>query len=191
MLDVAMTIFADHKSIQGDKTPAHIHSVPTLLDWYPEAKVIHMFRDLRAIFVSEKRRQSIEYITLPYRILGRSQLLLEMSLSTIFIIHWLQAIQLHRRYQQRFPDQYYLCRFEDLTGDPEGEVEKLCHFLGIEFDRQMLELSYQNSSLVPRHQAQGIDVSTSNRWRNYLHPLTNRWLLLWSKKYLVEFGYQL
>jgi hypothetical protein len=190
ILDVVMALYAGDKPIRGDKTPAHIHSLPTLLSWYPDAKIIHMFRDLRAIFVSEKRRQLMEYITLPYRILWRSELALEMVLSTNFIFHWLRAARLHRQYQELYPHNYHLCRFEDLTSDPETHLKKLCASLELDFSDRMLNLSYQNSSLIPRHQAQGIDASTANRWQKHLHPLTSKWLVWWSKKYLLEFGYQ-
>jgi hypothetical protein len=37
---------------------------------------------------------------------------------------------------------------------------------------------------------QGFDTSAIDRWRNYLHPLINKWFVLWCKKYLVQFGYQ-
>ncbi len=192
VFDLVMDLYAGAKPIRGDKTPAHIHSVTTLLQWYPNAKIIHMFRDLRAIFVSEKRRQLIEeYITLPYRLLWRSEFAVEVILSTNFIMHWLRVARLHQQYQQLYPNNYYLCRFEDLTNDPETQLRKLCDFLEIDFTDRMLRLSYQNSSLIPRHQAQGIDASSANRWQKHLHPLTKKWLTLWSKKYLLEFGYQI
>ncbi len=40
----------------GEKTPTHYKYVPTLLEWYPEAKIIHTFRDPRAILVSQLKK---------------------------------------------------------------------------------------------------------------------------------------
>lgn len=191
VLDVVMAVYAAGKPIHGEKTPAHIHSVPTLLEWYPQAKMIHTFRDPRAIFASEKRRQFMEYVTLPYRILGRSKPVLELFLSSYIIITWLRLIRLHHQYQRRFPNNYRLCRYEDLVNDPETCLRELCTWLEIDFNRAMLQHTFQNSSLVPRHQAKGIDSSAIDRWRKHLHPLTNKWMTLWSKKELLELGYPL
>ena len=46
--------------ILGDKSGPNLYHVPTLLEWYPEAKVIHTMRDPRAVMASElKRRQYV------------------------------------------------------------------------------------------------------------------------------------
>jgi len=43
-------------TIVGDKTPAHLFYVPQLLRWFPQAKIIHTFRDPRAIYVSQIKK---------------------------------------------------------------------------------------------------------------------------------------
>ena len=190
-LEVVMDYFAEGKPIQGDKTPAHLYAVPELLERYPRAKIVHMFRDLRAIFVSEKRWQmSREFVTFPYGILRRSELLLEIFLSFHALLTWLRAVQLHYQYQQRFPENYYLCRFENVVSDPAVELKRISEFLGIDFTDAMLEISYQNSTVRAQQQSQGLDASAASRWQQHMNPITNRWLLFWSKKHLIRFGYQ-
>ena len=44
--------YAADVPICGEKTPAHIHEVPLLLNWFPKAKIIHAVRDPRAIYIS-------------------------------------------------------------------------------------------------------------------------------------------
>lgn len=193
LFDLVMRFYADGKPIRGEKTPAHIHYVSTLLEWFPRAKIIHTFRDPRAIFVSkEKRKIKQENVSLRYRIVRQSELILDIYLSLNVLIHWLRIVQLHYQYQRLYPHNYYLVKFEDLISDPKTNLRELCDFLEINFSEAMLQQKVVNSSFVSRdEQVQSFDTSAIDRWRSYLHPVTNWWFVLWCKKHLLEFGYPL
>lgn len=190
LFDLSMAIHAGGKPIRGEKTPAHIFYVPTLLEWFPNAKVIHTFRDPRAIYISSRKKaekKTYSAINSALRKLGR---LFELYASLQVIIPWLHVIRLHRRYQERYPDRYYLSRYEDLIRDPAGALQQLCDFLGIDFTERMLEQTVINSSYVAGGQIKGFDTAAVDRWREQLHPLINDWFVFWCRDRLLEFGYR-
>ncbi len=193
LFDLVMAFYAKDKPVRGEKTPAHIHYVPTLVEWFPNAKIIHTLRDPRAIFASKKHKKNKQRnISLRYRLARQSELALELYLSLNVVATWLRLARLHHRYQRLYPDNYYLSQYEDLIANPTDALTKLCNFLGVEFREEMLQPTVVNSSFVSRQaQVQGFDSLAIDRWRNHLHPTLNKWFVFWCKKYLVEFGYQL
>jgi hypothetical protein len=192
LFDLVMAFYADDKPVRGEKTPAHIHYVPTLLEWFPNAKIIHMFRDPRAVYVSAKKKAARKNPTPPRSILRRSGVIEEIYSSLVVITTCLRVIRLHHQYQQLYPNNYYFCKYEDLISDPKTNLQKLCDFLEIDFSKAMLQQTVVNSSFVSRDdQVQGFDTSAITRWRKHLHPVMNYWFVLCCKKQLLEFGYQL
>jgi hypothetical protein len=188
LFELVMACHANGKPIRGEKTPAHIHYVSTLLKWFPNAKIIHTFRDPRAIFVLQRERPyTRKGLNWRHRMLRRSASLLEIYLSFNVIISWLRIVQLHHRYQQLYPNNYYLLKYEDLVDAPRIHLGRLCGFLGIELTEGMLQTISQDSSPCP--QLQGSDTRSAY-WQKHLHPITNKWFVLLCKKHLQEFGYQ-
>lgn len=190
LMDLAMAFHAKGKPVRGEKTPAHIYSVPTLVEWFPNAKIIHTFRDPRAIHVSQKKKPRNREMSRFKAFFQQFGLIFELYSSIHVISTWLHAIRLHYRYQQLYPNNYYLCKYEDLITNPDASLRKLCDFLGIDFIDTMLQQTIVNSSFVPRNKVQGFDTQAIDRWRKHLHPLINKWFVLWCKKQLLEFGYQ-
>lgn len=170
-------------TIVGEKTPGHLYHVPTLLEWFPTAKIIHTFREPQAVFVSEWKRRMRK---------SRSRLLPNLTkafYSIVTVLHvtatWHYAVRLHHLYKARYPQNYYLSRFEDLIREPENSIDKLCEFLDIEFDTEMLNPRKFGSSYSSEG-GTGFDRQTLSRWQDNLTPWMRAWLLVWAKLYSRE-----
>ena len=191
LLDLAMSYFAGNKAIRGEKTPAHLFSIPTLMEWFPDAKIIHAFRDPRAVYVSNRRKYENRPLPRASVLARQTKLLFEFYASLDVMLNWQRAIQLHQEYQHRYAGQYILSKFEDLILKPRASLQRLCDFIEIPFQDCMLQQLVLNSSFLPKRARAGFDTSAIDRWRQHLHPLINRWFILWCKPRLLEYGYSL
>jgi hypothetical protein len=191
LFDATLRTYAGGRPVAGDKTPEHIHVVPTLLDWFPNARVIHTFRDPRAIYVSLRRKERPEALTALGRVARRAGAPFEVYASTSLAVRWRRMARLHRRYEARYPGRYLLLRFEDVLADPEAATRRLCDIVGIPFEAPMLDQVVHNSSYAPGRARPGIDRSAAERWRAHLPRTTQRWIVsLCGTRTLRAFGYE-
>jgi hypothetical protein len=179
LFTVLLEVYATKKGkkIRGEKTPAHVRYVDTLFRWYPGARLIHMIRDPRGIYVSELRRRTQTPETLPYRLLGRVPPLLAMAVLLETTLVWAESIWRLRRNRERYQPNYLGLRFEDLVAHPEREVRRVCAFVGIPFEPAMLEQDVV--SWGQRLGQRGIDRGAAERWRDSIGPFPERWLRFW------------
>jgi hypothetical protein len=175
------------KTILGDKTGANLYHIATLVEWFPQAKIIHLLRDPRAILASEWKRRMKIYPVGFYLPVKLGKPLYSLGIVLHITIIWLYAIRLHRQYEKRYPQNYRLIRFEDLVSEPEKSVRELCEFLDIEFDPKML-MPQQVGSSFARERIVGFDKQTLTRWQNHLKPWMKIWMSVLGKKYFREFG---
>lgn len=187
---VLLEVYADKKGkqIKGEKTPAHVRYVDTLFQWYPGARLIHMIRDPRGIYVSELRRRTQTPETLPYRLLGRVPRLLALAVLLETTLVWAESIWRLRRHRERYAPNYLGLRFEDLVARPESEVRRVCAFVGIPFEPAMLEQDVV--SWGQRLGQRGIDRGAAERWRDSIGPLADRWLRFWFGSRMRALGYR-
>jgi hypothetical protein len=155
----------------GEKTllaEFYAHDVLTAL---PETKVIHLIRDPRDVFSS--------YRHAPWRVPARG---LRATASASLRGHvvwtlrsWSMSARLARTNAARHAARYFVLRYEDLVGDPQRELERVCAFLGEPFDRQMLEMNAYpdwrerggNSSFG---RLEGVSQTPVGRFRTVLPP---------------------
>jgi len=65
--------------------------------------------------------------------------------------------------------RFMIVRFEDLSADPKGGAQRLCHFLGLQFEHGMLEIPRWGSSNVEHdNEPRGISKDVENKWRKIL-----------------------
>lgn len=191
ILKIGLDDSISDRTIIGDKTGPHLYHVSTIVDWFPQAKIVHILRDPRAILASQlnKKNKAIGFEeTLP---LKSNNFLYNLIIMMHVTITWLYAVRLHRQYIKQYPQNYLLLKFEDLISQPEINVRKLCQFLNIEFDNNMLEPGQVASSFAKEREigATGFDLQTLTRWKLHLKPWMQKWMLMWTGKHLRELGY--
>jgi hypothetical protein len=184
-----LRVFADRrrKAIIGEKTPAHVGWADTLLEWYPGGRVVHMIRDPRGVFVSELRRRKGHAVTLPYRWLIRTPLLMRSFILLEVCWAWARAVTHHRALVRRHPGNYRLVRFEDLARNPEATIDGLCAFLGVEPEPGMLRQKVVSKG--HRVGEAGFDAGAADRWRDTITPREARWIEFLLGRRIKEMGY--
>lgn len=122
----------DQKERWGDKRPYYIHQMEKLRTLYPDAQIIHVIRDCRDVISSLKK---MPWWCKP----------LEYS-----ILNWKSAIRHGNaaRHNTRL-DEYIEIKYEDLVCNTKPELERLCQFLGENYDPEMLQFQKVARSSVP------------------------------------------
>jgi hypothetical protein len=190
VFEAFLRIYADRrgKAIMGEKTPAHLAYVETLLDWFPDARVVHCMRDPRAIHVSELRRRGEHASRFPYRQLVLVPALLEGFVLLQVVWTWAVAVGRHRTFARRHADRYRLLRFEDLVTRPEATLIDLCAFLGVELEPRMLEQKVTSKGALVG--TTGFDAGAAERWRAVIRPGAQRVIERLLGRRLEEMGYR-
>jgi hypothetical protein len=109
---------AQGKVRSGEKTPHHAWNVETLLDWYPNGRVIHLVRDPRDVCAS--------LFNVPW---GRKTATANADL-------WVNLTLAAEKGQGN--PRFCRIRYEDIVAHPEEQMRNVCDFIGEEFDPSML-----------------------------------------------------
>lgn len=183
-----LRLYADFmgRPVMGEKTPAHLGFVDTLLEWFPRAKVIHIVRDPRAVYVSDCRRRRGRP-TAPYSWLMRLPLAFEAVMLVQTTLAWSAAARRHFRLARAYPESYAMLRFEDLVRQPEESLPRLFQFLGVELPAGATDVKVVSRGFNVG--AEGLDATAADRWREQLHPFAGRLLRLLLGRSMRRLGY--
>lgn len=189
LFEAFLRVYADRrgKVIIGEKTPAHLAYVETLLDWFPNGRVVHMIRDPRAIYVSEVRRRAGHAVTPPYRWLVKVPALMRAFILLQVVWAWAGAVHRHRTLVRTEPGRYLAIRFEDLVAEPEATVARICAHIGIEPVAHMLDQKVTSKGAMVGQA--GFDVGAADRWRDRIGDGERRFIERLLGERLDEFGY--
>ena len=175
------------RPIMGEKTPAHLAYVDTLLEWFPNGRVVHMMRDPRGVYVSDLRRRRLK-LRKPYSSLGRVPGLLPSVILLQVTLLWRNAARRHAAYQRRYPDRYRMVRFEDVVGRPDEVLAQLFAFLGVEVPPDPTNVRVMARGF--KWGAEGIDAEAADRWRAHIGRFPNWWLRTALRSSMNELGYR-
>ncbi|WP_239118121.1 sulfotransferase family protein [Paractinoplanes ferrugineus] len=142
----------------GDKRPAYLRSLPTLLRLFPDAQIVNIMRDGRDCVASLKEA--------PWSSADLGD----------HITAWSRAADASLRAARRCPpDTYFMIRYEDLTADPPTQLRRLCEFLGEDYDPAMAHPDEVARVAVPRYKTWHTRTHqsvTTERVRSWQHRLT-------------------
>lgn len=151
------------KHVPCEQTPRYLFVTEALLQAFPEARFIHIYRDPRAVLLSQKNRWRRGFLAekrMPLIWIMRSWSNYHPYLtSRVWAASMKQADRL--RSEARFIEVSY----EDLLKAPEPSLRQLCDHVGITFEPEMLAVQQiGSSSQKDRESKTGFDQSRISAW---------------------------
>jgi len=160
----------DRILIAGDKNPVYSVYMKRLIQIFPKAWFICIIRDYRDNYISLKN-------------LG--EVILEAPVLTLQIARWVYVTKLFLSCQDRYPDRFYIIRYEDLVTNPGETVRELCAFLGIPFNPVVFDFYLRREELmatfpspeirrIHRSLMEPVNTGRMDLWKSRLTPLEVR-----------------
>jgi hypothetical protein len=170
-----------------EQTPRNIFYAYHLLDTIPDAHVVHVMRDPRAVLASQKHRYQLRKLggkNVPLREVARLWLNYHpITMVRLWLAATREAVALlgHPRFS--------IVRYEDLVQEPRQTVETLCRELGLPFQPAMLDVPHWGSSTVRHTSAAGPSKASLEKWREILDGAEIAWCGLRTRAERERFGY--
>jgi hypothetical protein len=152
----------------GEKTPRHVYRIDDLLAAFPQAKVVCLVRDPRAVVASYKDWHGAGLDEAPEKQADRERTRRSYH-PVLMSLLWRGVVRSSfAALRGHGPERVRVQRFERLAAAPEPEARELCDWLELEFEPALLEIPVVNSS----YEAAGTGVSREpvGRWRERLTP---------------------
>ena len=195
---VMMAAKDDSVSIFGEKTPRHVFRIADILERYPDARIVGMMRDPRAVTASYRdwRNQGgFDLETDPDHavILEEEMLRARRSYHPLILATlWRgQAGSMLGAAKEFGPEKVYIQKYEDLVADPEPQARELCDWLGLDFNKDMMNVAMSNSSFSGFNNAHGISTEAVERWKKRLDDTEISLIQSVAKSKMIEAGYRL
>jgi len=192
-MDVVNLVFLEYLSNTdkiriGGKNPVYGCNIELLNKLYPDSKIICLVRDPRAIYLSKtndefsrkvKTKLRWKYLTVLFDFVTLVRIILEYT--------WL--FRTCKRHRDDKNVNVILIRYEDIVTSPKDSIKKLCHFLDVPFEKNMLYVTGKPSSIDNKTIRKSIDPKSAYKWKKKIKP----WQYLILTKILYKsikwFGY--
>jgi hypothetical protein len=164
------------KSRWGDKTPYYVMHLPKLIEWFPDAQIVHLVRDGRDVALSLFGRQHDFYVYNSY----------------FAAEYWESFVERGRAQgRQLAPNQYLELRYEDLLTQPDATMKTLCAFLGEEFSDELFDVTAVTDPGKTPLVHKPLRADNAGKWRSKMSTAQIQAFESVSGKTLREFGYDL
>jgi hypothetical protein len=147
---------------------------------YPDARVVQLVRDPRAVFASRKKRMTFDGAT--YRKAHR------------LVREWNRSAREIPRLRRQ-PERFMVLRYEDLVKNPQASLQAFCRLAGIEFVPTLLKPTRAGQEWLGNSSFQGafheINSAPVDQWKDYLTDDEVWWIELHCRQGMALAGYTL
>jgi hypothetical protein len=177
---IALGAFAamQRKPYWIEKTPEHLLCADQIFDWYPQSRMICIYRDGRDTALSCR---NMPWSITPVRHYGAV---------------WRQSAIAMLRCQSKWPENFLAIRYESLLAEPVATLTEIMRFVGVEFEPQQLDAS-RGTGIVPdweivvkQNVFSEIDPSRAYAWKRTATPYQLRAMNSIMRPYLARLGYE-
>lgn len=149
----------------GDKNPVYTIFANRLRDIFPDSKFICIVRDYRDNFISIKK-------------LVEKEVAIEAPNMSLQAGRWKWVIKRFLKLKEKYPDKYFIVRYEDLVTEKEKTFRELCDFLGLEYDPSVFDYYKRADDTLKTYGSQ-----TWERFHeNLLKPVNTESINTWPSK---------
>jgi hypothetical protein len=147
----------------GDKTPMYMQNLRVLERLFPDALYVHLIRDGRDAATS--------FLAMPRGIVTETWM--HPRTPVDFACQWRTEVAGARRLGRRAGPRYLEVRYEDLVGDVEAVLRRICEFAGLEYEPAMTDYAGSVDVSAKPHQQRLKQPPTSGLrdWRKQMSTL--------------------
>lgn len=167
-LDVGAT--PESTRIWGDKSPSYIDDLTLIGALYPQARVLHIVRDVRDYCSSLNRAWGKDMRRAAKR--------------------WALGVANARRDGVALGGRYSEVRYEDLLRNPQETLMRVCKFLDLDFSPEMLLLTRSTENLGEARGAQHVVVDNHGKFMTRIDAATLADVEQIAANSMREFGYE-
>lgn len=157
-----------------DKSPLNLFSASLILELYPHAKFVQIYRDPRGVFYS--------WTNCPFYFF-------KLSNSFHCLKTWKRSYDEGEKLKLQISKSFYQIRYEDIVNNPDTELTKLCIFLEEDYDPDMKNVVISNSSFNETNGKFGLCGDPLIRWKRSLTQSELLFVNLLTKEYRHKLGY--
>src|SRR4030095_15817795 len=156
--------------IWGDKSPSYLDDIPLLKRLFPAAEVLHILRGARDPCRSIRKAWGKDMLRAAQR--------------------WADGVRKARQAGAALGADYLELRYEDLLARTEPELRRVCAFLGVAFEPDMLTLVRPSENLGDARGARQVLDGNRDKFRRAMAPETVARIEQLAGAVLLACGYQ-
>jgi len=165
------------KSSWGDKS-LFFGAMELIYEMFPNARFIHIVRDGRDVFHSWRKMDPAK------------------SHPSVMALDWKLKLHFIERSHKSIPaSNMLLVRYEDLLTQPNESLQKICNFLSIDFEEDMLRFHQSSNKYIGQHHSdlifKAIDDSNIIKWKKLLTQNEINMFQFVAGKSLKKYGYEI